>query len=120
MPVSLLFFRQADPQNHGTRKKTVCYLKACGVTPSIAEVCYKMADLVRKNKQADAVAYDDPKGIGELLFPASWFGNDLSLKDYIEAIMHMLFLGVQESNYEMIQNWLKSPHKLEVCLVPAS
>ena len=103
MPVCLLFFSQADPKNHGTRKKTLCYLKACGVAPGIAKVCYKneMADHIGKNKQAEAVACNDPKDIGELLFPASWFGNDLSLKDYVEATMHMLFLRVQESNYEM-------------------
>ena len=65
------FFQASKPTKSWDKKKTLCY---------------KMADHVGKNKQAEAVAYDDPKGIGELLFPASWFGNDLSLKDYIDAI----------------------------------
>ena len=65
------FFQASRPQKSWDKKKTLCYLKACGVSPGIAEVCYKMADHVGKNKQADSVAYDDPKGIGELLFPAS-------------------------------------------------
>ena len=39
-------------------------------------------------------------------FPAPWI-SELSMKDYIETAMHLLFLGIAESLLDLVTRWLK-------------
>ena len=42
------------------------------------------------------VDYFEKEKIGTFRFPAAWLG-DLSVKEYIEAVMHLLNLGIADS-----------------------
>ena len=102
------FYQVSQPKNAWTKAGAICYLKHCGVSTEAAERLYKFAKDVAKSKEHDNIDYSESKGIGKFQFPAAWLSTQLKLEDYIEAPMHLLFLGLTESNYDLITKWLSS------------
>ena len=85
-----------------SKAKMAAYLKSCGVNSSHIDEIYALATEVRdKDDQDSAKYYQDPGGIGSFRFPAPWM-DDLPPSAYIELIMHLVFLGMAESNFELI------------------
>ena len=56
----------------------------------------------------DAFDYNRSQGIGKFQLPGPWLSKEISLRDYVEAIMHQLFLGIAESNYDLIGQFMKN------------
>ena len=52
--------------------------------------------------------YSLEAGIGGFEFPGPWLSKEVSLRDYVEAIMHQLFLGIAESNFELASQFMTS------------
>jgi hypothetical protein len=52
------------------------------------------------------VNYNSSVKIGNFNFDPAWLSKDIMIQDFIEAVMHQLFLGAAESNYELITMWL--------------
>ena len=100
------FFQASRPKKFWTKTATICYLKSCGINNDLATQIWENARACGKEKKHDTVRYDSREGIGDFEWPAAWLGGDISVKGYIEAIMHMLYLGIEESNFELIKTWL--------------
>ncbi len=100
------FYQASRPHNHCWNKgETVCYLKHCGVSTTLAALLFEAAKISRKQPEAD---YGQAHKIGNFHFDPAWLSTQISLQDFIEAIMHQLFLGASESNFELITDWLSS------------
>ena len=100
-------FYQACRKRGWTKSMTTVYLRMCGVSTALAAELYSAAKECLKRKEDETVNYVDNEGIGDFKFPAPWLSKEISLRDYIEAVMHLLFLGIAESNFDLIQIWLK-------------
>jgi hypothetical protein len=98
------FFQASRPKKAWTKKATDCYLTYCGVNPKVAKGVTNLASSL-KGKQQGHIDYDSPDGIGELDFPAAWL-SELEVLDFIECVMHLLFLGIARSNFDLITKWL--------------
>lgn len=85
--------------------KAVClqYMRCCGVSEQHTAELYQAAVDTRGATDID---YDAKERVGVYRFLASWVG-DLPLKYYIEALMHLLFLGNAESILELATKWTK-------------
>jgi hypothetical protein len=103
------FFQASRPRKKQagiwTQANTTCYLKYCGVNPKLAKVLAGLAQSCAKAKEQADIDYEAPDGIGGFDFPAAW-QSDLMVPDFIEAVMHLINLGVQESNFDLITKWL--------------
>lgn len=91
-----------------TGEKAHAYLIANGVAPKHAKELIDIARSAVKEGRAETVNYNDPEGIDKFRFPAAWIDPQLNVKDYIETIMHEVFLGVAESNFELCSLWNKA------------
>ena len=86
------------------------YLKCCGISTELAEELHedcKRFHSARSAQEQQPVDYKDPLGIGNFKFPAAWTSKEVMLPDFVETVMHQLFLGIAESNFELINKWLK-------------
>ena len=101
------FYHSSRNSKYAWNKGTCMdYLKSCGVNTAFSEVIWDSAKQHR-NEIGD-VDYTNPHGIGDhIQFPASWIGN-VPMEDYVEALMHQLFLGIAQTNMEICDNYLKS------------
>ena len=79
------------------------YLRTCGISEKHADEIF-LAAAEAKNLDPSEISYDSNESIGSFKFPAAWTGS-LSLKLYIEAIMHQLFLGIADSLLELASKW---------------
>lgn len=86
-----------------TKAATCEYLRTCGIGANIQTEIYAAAEAERGH---DDIDYKDKEGIGLFKFPAPWI-SELSMKDYIETAMHLLFLGIAESLLDLVTRWLK-------------
>ena len=94
------------PKKHCWNKgEFTAYLKHCGVSTGLTEELHEAAKATGTDQQA--VDYSDPTGIGSFKFPAAWTSKEVLLTDFVETVMHQLFLGIAESNFELINKWLK-------------
>ena len=100
------FYQASRPKKGWTKSATSCYLKHCGISGELAESLFAAAKACAKENQQDAISYDKEDGIGNFEFPAAWLSNEITLQDYIEAVMHQLFLGITSSNFELLLKWL--------------
>ena len=100
-------FFQACRKRGWTKIATTTYLRMCGVSTSLSAELYNAAKECLKANKHESVNYFDKEGIGDFKFPAPWLSKEISLRDYIEGVMHQLFLGITDSNFELIQMWLK-------------
>lgn len=102
------FYQASRPKYSWTKATTVCYLKHCGVSTKLADLLYDAARHSCKEKEQDAVDYNRPNLIGNFKFDPAWMSEEISVEDFIEAVMHQVFLGAAESNYELTTIWLSS------------
>ena len=113
------FYQASRPKGAWTKATTSCHLRHCGISTGLAELVHELAKTCAKAKEQDLINYDDPKGIGKFKFPGPWRSSEISLRDCVEAIMHQLFLGIAESNYELISQFLTSvPSAAKLSLSP--
>ena len=89
-------------QKAWTKGNTVAYLKHCGIAIKLGDQLFEDAKLAR----GQPVNYNSSVKIGNFHFDPGWLSKDMAMQDYIEGIMHLLFLGAAESNYELIMLWL--------------
>ena len=80
------------------------YGRTCGISSKIMRALNDAAKEARTNNAG--VNYNDQESIGSFKFPWAWLG-DISVSDYIETIMHLMHLGITESNLELATKWLK-------------
>ena len=100
------FYNSSRPTSRSRWNKKTCleYGRACGIGKKIMELVYKAAEAARS--EDGEVSYSDKESIGAFQIPAAWIG-DISLSDYIETIMHLMHLGISESNLDLATQWLK-------------
>lgn len=87
------------------------YLTSNGIAPKYGTELCRIAKEAKKAGRAENVCYNDPERIDEFEFAAAWIDPNLSVKDFIETIMHELFLGVAESNFELCSLWNKERNR---------
>lgn len=102
------YYQASRPRNPWTKATTVCYLKHCGISTALADELYAAAKKCWKEKGQELVDYARLDGIGKFEFHPAWKSEEVALTDFIEAIMHQLFLGAAESNFELIGLWLSN------------
>lgn len=102
------FFQASRPKGHWLKSSTTAYLKHCGIAGAFTDQLYAAARKCAKAKQQDNIDYFCPSGIGEFVFHPAWKSKSVNMQDFIEAVMHQLFLGAAESNYDLIAMWLAS------------
>ena len=113
------FYQASRPKKAWSKGTTTCYLKHCGISNELAERLYDAAKACSKGKQQDTINYSQAEGVGTFEFPASWLSREISVRDYIEAVMHQLFLGIASSNFDIIQRWMaESPSSSKIGLSP--
>lgn len=88
---------------------TVEYLRTCGVRKEIAAAIFDSAHRNRRNHEE--VNYNEMDRVSDFLFPAAWYAP-LDFGNYMELVMHEIFLGVIKSNYELIEILLSETKKL--------
>ena len=111
MALRFAFFNATRPkkQERWNKTQTRGYLKSCGVYTAHQTELLELAEKVMKEGgQDDPKYYTDQGGIGSLRFPAPWSVEDIGPSGYIEVLMHILFLGVAKSNFELVASLLKS------------
>ena len=101
------FYQASRKRNYWTKRITVAYLKHCGVSIDLAGQLYSAARSCCKAKLEDNTDYSLEDRIGDFKFHPAWLSHELSVQDYIEAIMHQMFLGAASSNFELVEMWLK-------------
>ena len=105
--VRFAFFQACQPQSKGwTSDNTTKYLLNCGLNGDLAKAVYDAAKKCHKSGGLAGIDFTDKNGIGDFKFPAPWRYNDISLCDYIEGVMHLVFLGLTKSNFLLIRMWL--------------
>jgi len=102
------FFQASRPGKVWTQKTVTTYLKHVGVSNDMAIEVAKAAKKCRKEKRQDEVNYELSESIHTVKFPGSWLCKDICLEDNIEAIMHLLFLGIAKALMELLMIWIKS------------
>jgi hypothetical protein len=95
------------------------YLRSLGINEAQASLVYKAAQKAYNEKKAAEEAGQEPKDIdwkdpyyvGDYRFPAAWVG-DLPIPNYIELLMHLMFLGIASSSFDQCTAFLKEQKKL--------
>ncbi len=105
------FFHLVSTETPWTRAKGIAYLKENGIAPKLAEDLCNIAKDALKDGRAATVDYEDPEGIDLFRFTSSWIDPQLEVKDFIETLMHELFLGIGESNFELCSQWFKARNR---------
>lgn len=109
------FYQASRPKKFWTKGITTCFLKYCGLSQHLADLVHTTARACCKAKLQDNIDYSLTDSIGKFQFHPNWLSQDVSVEDFIEAIMHQLFLGAAESNFELIGLWLsESPAAAKV------
>ena len=100
------YFHSIGPRGQQwTKAQCKAYLRTCGIKTSVQEAIY---DDARKSHEENLpVDYTLDDRIGNFFFPAAWNG-DVPIPRFIEMLMHLLFLGVAESNFTLSLDYLKS------------
>lgn len=95
----------------GSWSKTTCleYLRTCGLSNKIQVELYNAA----KASRGVEVDYSDEEGVGDFRFPAAWKGH-LPIERHIELIMHLLFLGISQSNVDLCDEFFKAAKGLGI------
>lgn len=84
------------------------YLTSNGIAPKYANELCNIAKAAKKEGRANAIDYKDPEKVDKFRFPAAWIDQNLSIRDYIETVMHEICLGVTEANFELCSLWMKA------------
>jgi hypothetical protein len=92
-----------------TKENAEVFTRTCCINKDVLEQLWELAKRVRDvKKNQDRIDYDDPFGIDDFKFPASWLAP-LPLSSYVEALMHSLYHGMTASSFFMVLN-LASKH----------
>ena len=59
----------------------------------------------RRKKRQEEIDYNLHNSLDLFVFPPAW-RSGVVLECYVEAVMHMLGLGVVESNFDLVTKWL--------------
>ena len=102
------FYQSCRKKHYWTQDITKCYLKHCGLSSQLSASLYDSARACCAAQQQEEIDYTRKDGIGRFRFHSAWLNDEVSIRDFVEAIMHHLFLGAAESNYELIGIWLKN------------
>jgi hypothetical protein len=84
-----------------TQGNALTYLRTCGIAAGLGKEIINAGH----NAYGLPVDYFEKENIGTFRFPAAWLG-DLSVKEYIEAVMHLLNLGIADSLLDLTTSWL--------------
>lgn len=87
-----------------TKGNCTAYLRTCGVAKKVYESVYECAKARRGIDEE--VDYFCDSGVGNYEFSPAW-SSDLPIHLHIEMLMHQLFLGVAEDNFELSDQWFK-------------
>jgi hypothetical protein len=86
-----------------TKKMSSSYLRSCGINQVQQKLILEAASHALVNQTV--IDWNSGTGVGTYLFPAAWIG-DLPICGFIEMIMHLLFLGIAESNFALCCQYL--------------
>lgn len=94
-------------RREGSWTKGTCqeFLRNCGLSKNDQKALFEAAKAARRSD--DVIDYTDSKRIGDFFFPAGWTG-ELDLEDHIEAVMHLLHLGIGVDILEAASDWMKA------------
>ena len=81
------------------------YLRSCGLSTAQQEAIYYAARAAAK--QGLDVDFGLPDRVASCEFPAAWTG-DLEFQQFIEMLMHLIFLGLTESNFKLGNMFLQA------------
>lgn len=102
------FFNSMTPRAVGWNKK-VCqiYLRTNGINCRQQELIYAEAkkSFEEYGGDPDTIDWFDDEKVGGYRFPAAWNG-DVGVRQFIEMVMHLLFLGVAKSNFKLTHKFL--------------
>lgn len=108
--VRYAFFHYKSEKKDGwTQKMTSAYLRTCGINQHQQTLIQTAA--LQAHASKTEIDWNSDIGVGEYLFPAAWMG-DLPISHFIEMIMHLLFLGIAESNFALCCMYLIDIKKL--------
>ena len=102
--VRFAYFHSKSRRGGWTKANCQAYLRTCGINTRQQELLYSAA--VAAHDDNEEVDYNDPFGVGSYKFPAAWVG-DMPLEKFIEMLMHLLFLGMAESNFKLCNLFMK-------------
>ena len=107
------FFHCSRPRGTSNWTKATCkeYLRNCGLATKDQEQLYETAKNARNVGMH--VNYQDDERVGNFLFHPAWSG-EIELEDYIEAVMHLLHLGIAEDIMELGTEWMKASRQKNV------
>jgi hypothetical protein len=93
------FFNAMSPRNKGWNQVvTMSYLRTLGINEAQQRLIYVAAK--KAFKEGQLIDWTDPYFVGQYRFPAAWVA-DLEVGSYIELLMHLLFLGIAASNFDL-------------------
>jgi len=101
-----MVYQASQKKNNWNKEECTAYMTACGIGPEITSSLYTVSRAIAMTKENTAINYGSDEGVAGYQFPSAWLNKDLSLREYIEAIMHILLLGCTKSNLELISTWL--------------
>ena len=101
------FYQASRKRGCWNKASTVQYLKHCGIANGLSAELYSAARSCSKANLQDSVDYGCSDRIGNFKFHPSWLSHEIEVRDYIEALMHQLFLGAASSNFELLELWMK-------------
>ena len=106
------FHSRSGGRNSGwTKAMYQAYLRSCGWNQKETDLLYAAAIHAYKNNVD--VDYKDIYGLATYQFPAAWIG-DMSIDRFIEMLMHLLFLGVGESNFKLSLLYMQKTGRAEM------
>ena len=107
--VKFAFFNCCAKQGSGWNKEQCkAYLHVCGVNGKQQNLFYAAAGQAYMDHAV--VDYsNNSTTLGTYNMPTAWDG-DLPLLHFIETLMHLLFLGIAESNFKLCNNYLLNSH----------
>ena len=112
------YHSRSGGRNSGwTKSMCQAYLRTCGWNQKEQDLLYAAA--IRSYKNQEPFDLTDPFGIATYRFPAAWLG-DMPLKRFIEMLMHLLFLGVGESNFKLGNMYMQAFGRAELTFKKAT
>jgi hypothetical protein len=102
--VKFAFYNSCAKRGTGWNKEQCkAYLRVCGINGKQQDLIY--AEARKAWTECVTVDYENSERLGGYQLPAAWDG-DLPLQHFIETLMHLLFLGIAESNFLLCNKYL--------------
>lgn len=111
------YHTMTSKRNKGWTKAMLCeYLRACGVNAIQQNMIFNAAK--KADREGAVIDWNANYGVGSYRFPAAWVG-DIPIFLCIEMLMHLLFLGIASSNFDLCADYLTSHKQLDTFKKPA-